>query len=48
MISKASYDAAIDNLRGLLSNIGRSEFRAYGYAKQLREYRVAMKAAPSA
>lgn len=31
---------AIDDLRGLLAKIGRSEFRAYGYSKQLRSYRA--------
>ena len=33
---------AIDDLRGLLKQIGRAEFRAYGYAKQLRQYRRAL------
>jgi hypothetical protein len=34
------YRAAVDDLRGLLAQIGRQEFRAYGYAKQIRRYRA--------
>lgn len=36
------YAAAHANLRGLLRQLGRREFRAYGYARQLRQYRRAM------
>ena len=36
-----TYRAAIQNLRELLAQIGRAEFRAYGYAQQLRQYRRA-------
>ena len=36
---------AIDDLRGLLAQLGRAEFRAYGYAKQLRSYRAQLVAA---
>lgn len=38
------YAAAHANLRGLLHQLGRHEFRAYGYARQLRQYRRAMQA----
>ena len=36
-----NYAAAITDLRLLLSKIGRAEFRAAGYAAQLRSYRAA-------
>ncbi|GAA4424636.1 hypothetical protein [Acidovorax lacteus] len=39
MHSTHIYRAAIADLRGLLAKIGRREFRAYGYAALLREYR---------
>lgn len=45
MFNVIDYDKAISNLRGLLASIGRHEFRASGYAKQLREYRNARFAA---
>lgn len=45
MLSISAYLAAIDDLRGLLRKIGRHEFRAYGYVPQLRQYRVAVRAA---
>jgi hypothetical protein len=35
-----AYKMAIINLRTLLGKIGRHEFRSYGYAKQLRGYRL--------
>lgn len=38
------YAAAHANLRGLLHQLGRHEFREYGYARQLRQYRRAMQA----
>lgn len=38
--TKPAYEKAIDDLRVLLRKIGRHEFKAYGYAKQLRAYRV--------
>lgn len=38
------YAAAHGNLRGLLHQLGRHEFRAYGFARQLRQYRRAMQA----
>lgn len=44
MFKKATYAAAIADLRGLLCKIGRAEFRAYGFSAQLREYRAAMAA----
>jgi signal transduction histidine kinase len=34
------YQLAIDDLRNLLKQLGRSEFRAFGYAQQLRAYRA--------
>lgn len=45
MFTKTVYAAAVADLRGLLAKIGRHEFRAYGYAPQLRQYRAAMRAA---
>lgn len=45
MFTKSTYAAAIADLHGLLSKIGRHEFRAYGYVPQLRMYRSAMRAA---
>lgn len=40
MFSVTDYDKAISNLRGLLTTIGRHEFRTFGYAEQLRQYRA--------
>ena len=37
--NQSTYAAAIINLRILLASIGRQEFKAYGYATQLRSYR---------
>jgi predicted component of type VI protein secretion system len=37
--SKATYQAAIADLRHLLAQIGRAEFKRYSYASQLRQYR---------
>lgn len=34
------YRNAVEDLRGPLAQLGRHEFRAYGYAKQLRRYRA--------
>lgn len=34
------YQGAVDDLRFLLSQLGRQEFRAYGYPSQLRRYRA--------
>lgn len=45
MLTTETYQAAIDDLRGLLRKIGRHEFRSYGYVPQLRQYRAAMRAA---
>lgn len=45
MFERDALAAAIANLRDLLRDIGRAEFRAYGYAAQLREYRVALRTA---
>ncbi len=39
MDRKALYEGGINDLRGLLRKLGRREFRAYGYAAQLRAYR---------
>ena len=47
MFSASIYAAAIADLRGLLAKIGRHEFRAYGYAQQIRQYRGAMRTAPT-
>lgn len=47
MFSHITYARAIADLRGLLSKIGRAEFRAYGYARQLRSYRASMRGASS-
>ena len=44
MIDANTYAAAVANLRELLRKIGRQEFRAYGYSKQLRRYRQAARA----
>jgi hypothetical protein len=38
--NKNAYVKAITDLRNLLAKIGRRDFRAYGYAKQLRAYRA--------
>ena len=38
--AKAAYALAIQDLRNLLRKLGRHEFKAYGYAKQLRAYRA--------
>lgn len=46
MFDRQTYARAIEDLRGLLSKIGRAEFRAYGYAPQLRSYRALMRSAP--
>lgn len=35
-----AYAKAVVDLRKLLAAIGRHDFRAYGYAKQLRAYRA--------
>jgi hypothetical protein len=43
MFASSTYARAVADLRGLLANIGRAEFRAYGYARQLRGYRAAMR-----
>jgi len=45
MLTAEIYQAAIEDLRGLLRKIGRHEFRAYGYVPQLRQYRAAIRAA---
>lgn len=45
MFTKSAYAAAVADLRGLLGKVGRRDFRAYGYALQLRQYRAAMRAA---
>jgi hypothetical protein len=45
MIDANTYAAAVTNLRDLLRQIGRHEFRAYGYSQQLRRYRQAARAA---
>lgn len=45
MFSRNTYAAAVADLRGLLREIGRAEFRAYGYVPQLRQYRAAMREA---
>lgn len=42
--TKEAYAKAIIDLRGLLAKIGRHDFRAYGYAKQLRAYRARVSA----
>jgi hypothetical protein len=39
-----AYAKAIIDLRNLLAKIGRHEFRAYGYSKQLRAYRARVSA----
>jgi hypothetical protein len=38
-LSTCRYGSAIADLRRLLLFMGRHEFRAYGYAVQLRDYR---------
>lgn len=43
MLTAETYQAAIEDLRGLMCKIGRHEFRAYGYARQIRQYRAAMR-----
>jgi len=45
MLTAEIYQAAIEDLRGLLRKIGRHEFRAYGYVAQLRQYRADIRAA---
>lgn len=40
IVMSSLYRNAVEDLRGLLAKIGRKEFRAYGYAKQLRRYRA--------
>ena len=44
MFSTPTYRAAIADLRNLLALIGRHDFRAYGYAAQLRQYRATVRA----
>jgi hypothetical protein len=44
MFTRSTYARAVADLRQLLGNIGRAEFRAYGYVSQLRTYRAAMRA----
>jgi hypothetical protein len=44
-VMKSMYKRGIENLRGLLKKIGRHEFRAFGYLKQLRQYRAIVRAA---
>lgn len=39
-IMKGMYEKSILNLRCLLKQIGRHDFRAFGYTAQLREYRA--------
>lgn len=41
--SPSMYAAAIEDLRALLSRLGRRDFRAFGYAAQLRSYRAALR-----
>jgi len=41
--SKAMYENAVTDLRELLRKIGRHDFRAFGYTKQLRVYRAAVR-----
>lgn len=41
---KSLYKRGILDLRHLLRQIGRHEFRAFGYSKQLREYRAICRA----
>lgn len=43
MLDHATYAGAVTNLRSLLREVGRREFRAFGYASQLRRYRAAMR-----
>lgn len=45
MPTKDMYENAVEDLRGLLRKIGRHEFRAFGYTKQLRTYRAAVRLA---
>ena len=40
--TKQQYSAAVADLRNLLAQIGKHEFKCYGYASQLRQYRQAM------
>lgn len=44
-VMKGMYERGIENLRGLLQKIGRHEFRAFGYTKQLRQYRAIVRQA---
>lgn len=44
-VMKGMYERGIENLRCLLKQIGRHEFRAFGYATQLRKYRALTRAA---
>lgn len=44
-LMKGMYERGIENLRDLLKKIGRHEFRAFGYSKQLRKYRALTRAA---
>lgn len=41
--SGATYSPGICDLRQLLAKIGHSEFKAYGYAAQIRRYRAALR-----
>lgn len=44
-MTQQTLTAAIADLRSLLAQIGRADFRAYGYAAQLRSYRAQRDAA---
>ena len=39
-VKRDIYRRGIEDLRGLLQQIGRHEFRAFGYTAQLRKYRA--------
>jgi hypothetical protein len=39
------YKRAVADLRLLLAQLGRREFRAYGYSAQLRRYRATLQCA---
>lgn len=43
--TKDMYENAVTDLRELLREVGRHEFRAFGYTKQLRAYRAAVRLA---
>lgn len=38
--TKQTYQAAVTDLRHLLAQLGRAEFKRHGYASQLRQYRL--------